>query len=63
VRQPRRPSIRQLTLPLQCETTIRLGKEAREEAIGILADLLLEAIGAVPVEPAEGGRTLNESED
>lgn len=63
MRQPRTPSIRQLTLPLQCETTIRLGKEVREEAISLLADLLLEALGAVPVDPAEGGRALNESED
>jgi len=46
VRQPRRPSQRQLTLPLECETPIRLVLERQAEVIGALADLLLEAMGA-----------------
>lgn len=50
-------------LPLERETPIRLGEEAREDLIRTLADLLLEAIGTRAGEPAEGGHKANESED
>lgn len=63
MKQPRRLSIRQLMLPLECETTIRLGKEVREEAISALADLLLEALGAGMIEPTQEGDALNESKN
>lgn len=63
LKQPRRPSHRQLMLPLERETPIRLGEEAREDLIRTLADLLLEAIGTRTGEPAEGGHKANESED
>ncbi len=58
----RRLSFRQLMLPLERETTIQLGEKVREEMIGALADLLLEALNEPPNEPREGG-ALHESED
>ena len=60
MRQPRRSSIRQLRLPMEYEPTTRLGKELREEAINVLADLLLEALDGVL---AERGYMIDESED
>jgi hypothetical protein len=63
LKQPRRLSHRQLMLPLERETPIRLGEEAREDLIRTLADLLLEAIGTRIGQPTEGGRKTNESQD
>jgi hypothetical protein len=45
---------------MEYEPTTRLGKELREEAINVLADLLLEALDGVP---AERGYVIDESED
>ena len=59
MRQPPRTSYRQLKL-LESETTIRVDERVKEEVIDVLADLLLEALGAIPGNPAE---VSNESED
>ena len=59
MKQPRRVPYRQLKL-LESEMTIRVDERVRAEVITALADLLLEAIGAMPGESA-GVR--NESED
>ena len=50
MRQPQRPSSRQLALLLEQETTILLSQKGQEEMITTLADLLLEALGEVPSE-------------
>lgn len=60
MKQPRRPSYRQLILLMERETKIRLEEKARVEVVSILADLLLEAIDAAPGEATEG---ISESED
>ena len=59
MKQPRRVPYRQLKL-LESEIAIRLDERIRAEVIDALADLLLEALGAMPGESA-GVR--NESED
>jgi hypothetical protein len=59
VKQPRRVSNRQLKL-LESEIAIRLDERIRGEVIDALADLLLEALGAIPSESAE---VRSESED
>jgi hypothetical protein len=62
VKQPPKPSLRQLPLALsKCEARIPLGKEARTDVIDALADLLLEAMCAVP--GSEATEASNESED
>jgi hypothetical protein len=63
MKHPRPQSRRQLALPLDCLPKVRPIEEAREQVIRALADLLLEAMGAVPCELTEGGHGLNESED
>lgn len=60
MKQPRRPSYRQLILLMERQTKIRLEEKARVEVVSILADLLLEAIDAAPGEATEG---ISESED
>ena len=59
MKQPRRVSNRQLKL-LESEIAIRLDERIRGEVIDALADLLLEALGAIPSESAE---VRSESED
>jgi len=59
VKQPPRISHRQLKL-LESEMPIRVDERVRAEVINALADLLLEALGAMPGEFAE---VRNESED
>jgi hypothetical protein len=59
VKQPRRISHRQLTL-LESEIVTRVDERVRAEVIDALADLLLEAVGAMPGESVEAR---NESED
>jgi hypothetical protein len=59
VKQPRRVSYRQFKL-LEFEIPIRVDERIRGEVIDALADLLLEALGAMPGESAEAR---NESED
>jgi hypothetical protein len=59
VKQPPRVSYRQLTL-LESEITIRVDERVRGEVVNALADLLLEAVGAMAGESAE---ERNESED
>jgi hypothetical protein len=59
VKQPPRPSLRQLTL-LEPDVTIQLNEKVRAEVINALADLLLEALGNVRGESTE---ERNESED
>ena len=58
MKQPRRAPYRQLQL-LESEMPIRVDERVRAEVINALADLLLEALGAMPGESAE----VNESED
>lgn len=52
MKQPRRVSYRQLKL-LESEIAIRVDERVRGEVIDALADLLLEALGAIPEESAE----------
>jgi hypothetical protein len=52
VKQPRKVSCRQLKL-LESEITMRVDERIRGEVIHAIADLLLEALGAVPNESAE----------
>ena len=59
MKQPPRISYRQLNL-LESEIMIQVDERVQGEVVNALADLLLEALGAVPVESA-GVR--NESED
>jgi hypothetical protein len=59
VKQPPRVSYRQLKL-LESEITVRVEERIRGEVINALADLLLEALGAMPDESAEAR---NESEN
>ena len=59
MKQPPRISHRQLKL-LESEITIRVDERVQGEVVKTLADLLLEALGAVPDESAE---VRNESED
>ena len=59
MKQPRRVSNRQLKL-LESEIAIPLDERIRGEVIDALADLLLEALGAIPSESAE---VRSESED
>ena len=59
MKQPRRVSYRQLKL-LESEIAIPVDERVRGEVIDALADLLLEALGATPVESAE---VRSESED
>ena len=59
MKQPRRAPYRQLKL-LESEMPIRVDERVRAEVINALADLLLEALGAMPGESAE---VRNESED
>ena len=59
MKQPLRVSHRQLKL-LESEIAIRLDERIRGEVIDALADLLLEALGAIPSESAE---VRSESED
>ncbi len=59
MKQPPRISHRQLKL-LESEMVIRVDERVRAEVINALADLLLEAVGAMPGESAEAR---NESED
>jgi len=59
VKQPRRVSNLKLKL-LESEIAIRLDERIRGEVINALADLLLEALGAIPSESAE---VRSESED
>ena len=59
MKQPARISYRQLKL-LESEMPIRVDERVRAEVINALADLLLEALGAMPGESAE---VRNESED
>jgi len=59
VKQPPRISYRQLKL-LDSEIMIRLDESVRREVINALADLLLEALGAMPDESTE---VRNESKD
>jgi hypothetical protein len=58
VKQPPRISYRQLKL-LESEIVLRVDERVRGEAVNILADLLLQALG-MPGGPAE---VKNESED
>lgn len=62
MKQPQRPSSRQLSLPMECETSLRLGIKVREEAISVLADLLLEVLATSPVAAPNEGNT-NEPQD
>ena len=59
MKQPRRVSYRQLKL-LESEIAIPVDERVRGEVIDALADLLLEALGAMPGESAE---VRSESED
>jgi hypothetical protein len=59
VKQPPRISYRQLKL-LDSEIMIRLDESVRREVVNALADLLLEALGAMPDESTE---VRNESKD
>ena len=59
MKQPPRISYRQLKL-LESEITIRVDERVRSEVINALADLLLEALGAMPDESVEAR---NESKD
>ena len=59
MKQPPRISYRQLKL-LESEITNRVDERVRGEVVNALADLLLEALGAMPGESAE---VENESED
>jgi hypothetical protein len=59
VKQSPRISHRQLRL-LESEIVIRVDERVRTDLIDALADLLLEAAGAIPGESAE---VRNESED
>jgi hypothetical protein len=59
VKQPPRISYRQLKL-LESEIAIRVDERLRSEVINALADLLLEALGAMLGDSAE---VRNESED
>ena len=59
MKQPPRISYRQLKL-LESEIAIRVDERVQGEVVNTLADLLLEALGAVPDESAE---VRNESED
>jgi hypothetical protein len=59
VKRPPRISYRQLKL-LESEMTIRVDERVQGEVVNTLADLLLEALGAMPGESAE---VRNESED
>ena len=59
MKQPPRISYRQLKL-LDSELMIRLDESVRREVINALADLLLEALGAMPDESTE---VRNESKD
>jgi hypothetical protein len=59
VKQPPRISYRQLKL-LESGIPIRVDESVRSEVVNTLADLLLEALGAMPSESAEAR---NESED
>ena len=59
MKRPRRTSYRQLTLLLDSEAPAQLAPEVRQELIGTLADLLLEALGEAP----EGGQGQDESKD
>jgi len=59
VKQPPRISYRQLQL-LDSEIMIRLDESVRREVVNALADLLLEALGAMPDESTE---VRNESKD
>jgi hypothetical protein len=52
VKQPRRVSYRQLKL-LESEIALRVDERIRGEVIDALADLLLEALGAMIGESAE----------
>jgi hypothetical protein len=52
VKQPPRISHRQFKL-LESEIAIRVDERVRTEVINALADLLLEAVGAMPGESAE----------
>ena len=52
MKQPRRVSHRQLKL-LESEIVIRVDERVRVEVIDVLADLLLEALGARSGESAE----------
>ena len=59
MKQPPRISYRQLRL-LESELTIRVDERVRGEVVSALADLLLDAFGAMDGESAE---VRNESED
>ena len=59
MKRPRRTSYRQLTLLLDREAPAQLTPEVRQELIGALADLLLEALDEAP----EGGQGQDESKD
>jgi hypothetical protein len=59
VKQPPRISYRQLKL-LDSEIMIRPDESVRREVVNALADLLLEALGAMPDESTE---VRNESKD
>ena len=59
MKQPPRISYRQLKL-LDSEIMIRLDESVRREVVNALADLLLEALGAMPDESTE---VRNESKD
>ena len=59
MKQPPRASYRQLKL-LESQAVIQMDERVRSEVINALADLLLEALDAMPGESAE---TRNESED
>jgi hypothetical protein len=56
VKQPPRISYRQLKL-LDSEVAIRVDERVRGEAVNVLADLLLEALGM----PGESAEVRNES--
>jgi hypothetical protein len=62
MKQPRRPSCRQLSLLMEFETSPRLGLKVQQEAIRVLAELLLEVLAANPVAPPNGGLN-NEPQD
>ena len=59
MKQPRKLSCRQLNL-LESEIAMRVDERIRGDVIDAIADLLLEALGAVPNELAE---VRSESED
>ena len=60
MKQPPRISYRQLKL-LDSEIMIRLDESVRREVVNALADLLLEALGAMM--PDESTEVRNESKD